>query len=99
MAAIAGFDWAASFLDYRGDGADLRFGCSCFVGSPGFISASFVLIPSMVMLGTIVRSAEFGKFVRIAPGVEGLLHVVGGAGELGLEGRHRRESGSEVRHG
>lgn len=28
-----------------------------------------------VMKGTVVRSTEFGRFVRLAPGVEGLLHV------------------------
>ena len=28
-----------------------------------------------VILGTVVRTAEFGAFVRIAPGVDGLLHV------------------------
>lgn len=28
-----------------------------------------------VMKGTVVRSTDFGRFVRIAPGVEGLLHV------------------------
>ncbi|MFO0679465.1 MAG: S1 RNA-binding domain-containing protein [Polyangiaceae bacterium] len=28
-----------------------------------------------VLEGTVVRKAEFGRFVRIAPGVDGLLHV------------------------
>ena len=28
-----------------------------------------------VMSGTVVRSTEFGRFVRIAPGIEGLLHI------------------------
>jgi small subunit ribosomal protein S1 len=28
-----------------------------------------------VVLGTVVRTTEFGRFVRLAPGVEGLLHV------------------------
>ncbi|MDF2696925.1 MAG: ribosomal protein S1p, partial [Labilithrix sp.] len=44
-----------------------------------------------VMSGTVVRSTEFGRFVRIAPGVEGLLHV----SELGRD--FKAEEGEEVR--
>ncbi len=31
--------------------------------------------PGRVYEGTVVRAAEFGRFVRLAPGIEGLLHV------------------------
>lgn len=44
-----------------------------------------------VMAGTVVRSTEFGRFVRLAPGVEGLLHV----SELGRD--FKAEEGEEVR--
>lgn len=44
-----------------------------------------------VMNGTVVRVTEFGRFVRIAPGVEGLLHV----SELGKG--MKADEGEEVR--
>ncbi len=44
-----------------------------------------------VVSGTVVRSTEFGRFVRLAPGVEGLLHV----SELGRE--FKADEGEEVR--
>ncbi len=44
-----------------------------------------------VVSGTVVRSTEFGRFVRIAPGVEGLLHV----SELGRD--FKADEGEEVR--
>ena len=44
-----------------------------------------------VVSGTVVRSTEFGRFVRLAPGVEGLLHV----SELGRD--FKAEEGEEVR--
>ncbi len=44
-----------------------------------------------VVAGTVVRSTDFGRFVRIAPGVEGLLHV----SELGRD--FKAEEGQEVR--
>jgi len=37
--------------------------------------AELDLAVGRVVLGTVVRTTEFGRFVRIAPGVEGLLHV------------------------
>lgn len=47
--------------------------------------------PGRVVSGTVVRSTDFGRFVRIAPGIEGLLHV----SELGRE--FKAEEGEEVR--
>ncbi len=44
-----------------------------------------------VVEGTVVRSTDFGRFVRIAPAVEGLLHV----SELGRE--FKAEEGETVR--
>jgi small subunit ribosomal protein S1 len=49
------------------------------------------LAEGRVVQGTVVRSTEFGRFVRLAPGVEGLLHV----SELGRE--FKAEEGEEVR--
>jgi small subunit ribosomal protein S1 len=49
------------------------------------------LVPGRVIEGTVVRSTEFGRFVRIAPGIEGLLHV----SELGRE--FKAEEGQQVR--
>ena len=43
-----------------------------------------------VVAGTVVRSTDFGRFVRIAPGVEGLLHV----SELGRD--FKAEDGQEI---
>lgn len=44
-----------------------------------------------VVAGTVVRSTEFGRFIRIAPGVEGLLHV----SELGRD--FKADEGESVR--
>ncbi|HVJ89060.1 MAG TPA: S1 RNA-binding domain-containing protein [Labilithrix sp.] len=44
-----------------------------------------------VMAGTVVRTTEFGRFVRIAPGVEGLLHV------SELDRKTKAEDGQELR--
>lgn len=44
-----------------------------------------------VVAGTVVRSTEFGRFIRIAPGVEGLLHV----SELGRD--FNADEGESVR--
>ena len=49
------------------------------------------LAEGRVVMGTVVRSTDFGRFVRIAPGVEGLLHV----SELGRA--FKAEEGEEVR--
>jgi small subunit ribosomal protein S1 len=43
------------------------------------------------MTGTVVRSTDFGRFVRIAPSIEGLLHV----SELGRD--FKAEEGEEIR--
>jgi len=37
--------------------------------------AKLDLAEGRVVLGTVIRTAEFGKFVRLAPGIDGLLHV------------------------
>jgi small subunit ribosomal protein S1 len=44
-----------------------------------------------VLVGTVVRTTEFGRFVRLAPGVEGLLHV----SELGRD--FRAGDGEQIR--
>jgi small subunit ribosomal protein S1 len=51
----------------------------------------FDIAEGRVMTGTVVRSTEFGRFVRIAPGIEGLLHV----SELGRD--FKADEGEEVR--
>ncbi|MBX3207007.1 MAG: S1 RNA-binding domain-containing protein [Labilithrix sp.] len=48
------------------------------------------LAEGRVVSGTVVRSTEFGRFVRVAPGVEGLLHV----SELGRD--FKAEEGEAV---
>jgi small subunit ribosomal protein S1 len=48
------------------------------------------LVEGRVALGTVTRSTEFGRFVRLAPAVEGLLHV----SELGKNAKV--EEGQEV---
>src|SRR5262249_1291673 len=48
------------------------------------------LAEGRVVKGTVVRSTEFGRFVRLAPGVEGLLH----ASDLGRE--LKAEEGEEA---
>ncbi len=53
--------------------------------------AELDLVPGRVVLGTIVRSTEFGRFIRLAPAVEGLLHV----SELGRD--FKGEEGQEIR--
>jgi len=53
--------------------------------------AELDLAVGRVVSGTVVRSTEFGRFVRIAPGVEGLLHV----SELGRD--FKADEGEEVR--
>jgi small subunit ribosomal protein S1 len=53
--------------------------------------AELDLAPGRVVVGTVVRTTEFGRFVRLAPGVEGLLHV----SELGRN--FTAEDGTEVR--
>jgi small subunit ribosomal protein S1 len=47
--------------------------------------AELDLVPGRVVLGTVVRTTEFGRFVRLAPGVEGLLHTseVGKSDKIG----------------
>ena len=37
--------------------------------------AELDLVEGRVIVGTVTRVTEFGRFVRLAPGVEGLLHV------------------------
>lgn len=52
--------------------------------------AELDLAPGRVVGGTVVRSTDFGRFVRIAPAVEGLLHV----SELGRG--FKAEEGEEI---
>jgi small subunit ribosomal protein S1 len=49
------------------------------------------LVEGRVVAGTVTRATDFGRFVRLAPGVEGLLH----ASELGRGGG--ADEGEEVR--
>ncbi len=53
--------------------------------------AELDLVQGRVVAGTVVRTTEFGRFVRLAPGVEGLLHV----SELGRD--FKAEEGEEIR--
>jgi small subunit ribosomal protein S1 len=54
--------------------------------------AKLDLAEGRVVLGTVTRTTEFGKFVRIAPSIEGLLHV----SELGKKVRASVEEGQEL---
>lgn len=47
-------------------------------------AASADLVEGKPLKGKVVRTAEFGAFVQIAPGVDGLLHIT----ELGRELKH-----------
>lgn len=49
------------------------------------------VVEGRVVSGTVVGSTEFGRFVRLAPGVEGLLHV----SELGRD--VKADEGDEIR--
>lgn len=53
--------------------------------------AELDLTVGRVVAGTVVRTTEFGRFVRIAPSIEGLLHV----SELGRD--FKAEEGEEIR--
>jgi small subunit ribosomal protein S1 len=46
------------------------------------------LVEGQPRKGTVVRTAEFGAFVQLAPGVDGLLHI----SELGRELKHASEA-------
>ena len=53
------------------------------------------LFEGLAIKGTVVRTAEFGAFVTIAPGVDGLLHI----SELGRDLKHANEkvkNGEEI---
>ena len=49
------------------------------------------IVEGRVMKGTVVRITEFGRFIRLAPAIEGLLHISelgknGAPGQTGAEG-------------
>lgn len=50
-----------------------------------FLDAAAALRPNGIVIGTVTRLAQFGAFVQVAPGVEGLLHI----SQLGKERRVR----------
>jgi small subunit ribosomal protein S1 len=54
--------------------------------------ATLDVVEGRVVSGTVTRTTEFGKFVRIAPSIEGLLHV----SELGKKGATSFGDGQEV---
>jgi small subunit ribosomal protein S1 len=54
--------------------------------------AKLDLVEGRVVKGTITRVADFGKFVRVAPAVEGLLHV----SELGKKAAAGLDVGQEI---
>jgi small subunit ribosomal protein S1 len=54
--------------------------------------AKLDLTEGRVVLGTVIRTAEFGKFVRLAPGIDGLLHV----SELGKKAGAGADVGEEL---
>ncbi len=52
--------------------------------------ADLDVVPGRVVAGTVTRTTEFGRFVKIAPAVEGLLHI----SEVG---RAKADPGDEIR--
>ena len=52
-----------------------------------------LLVEGVPRRGTVVRTAEFGAFVQLAPGIDGLLHV----SELGKDLKHAREAPRHLR--
>ncbi len=54
--------------------------------------AKLDLTEGRVVLGTVMRVTDFGKFVRVAPSVEGLLHV----SELGKKAAASVDVGQEI---
>ncbi len=50
------------------------------------------LVEGRVVMGTVTRVTEFGKFVRVGPGVDGLLHV----SELGKKAMAGGDVGEEI---
>lgn len=51
------------------------------------------IVEGRVIKGTVVRLTEFGRFVRLAPAIEGLLHIseLGKSGAAGLTGNEGEE--------
>lgn len=51
------------------------------------------IVEGRVVKGTVVRLTEFGRFIRLAPAVEGLLHIseLGKNGKPGMEGNEGEE--------
>jgi len=54
--------------------------------------AELDLVEGRVVAGTVTRATEFGRFVRLGPGVEGLLHV----SELGKSAKAEEGEGVNV---
>jgi small subunit ribosomal protein S1 len=54
--------------------------------------AKLDLAEGRVVMGTVISATEFGRFVRLAPGIDGLLH----ASELGKKGAADAEVGQEL---
>jgi small subunit ribosomal protein S1 len=55
--------------------------------------ADLDIVEGRVMKGTVVRLTEFGRFIRLAPAVEGLLHIseLGKNGAPGMSGHEGEE--------
>ena len=55
--------------------------------------ADLDIVEGRVMKGTVVRLTEFGRFIRLAPAVEGLLHIseLGKSGAPGMTGDEGEE--------
>ena len=55
--------------------------------------ADLDIVEGRVMKGTVVRLTEFGRFIRLAPAVEGLLHIseLGKNGAPGMTGHEGEE--------
>jgi small subunit ribosomal protein S1 len=55
--------------------------------------AALDIVEGRVMKGTVVRLTEFGRFIRLAPAVEGLLHIseLGKNGAPGMSGHEGEE--------
>jgi small subunit ribosomal protein S1 len=54
--------------------------------------AKLDLAEGRVVMGTVISTAEYGRFVRLAPGIDGLLHT----SELGKKGAAEAEVGQEL---
>ncbi|MDQ3034028.1 MAG: S1 RNA-binding domain-containing protein [Myxococcota bacterium] len=74
-------------IEKKGDKTEVTLSLKALAGDP-WTAIEAVAPIGRVVAGQVSRVAEFGAFVRIAPGVEGLLHV----SELGARVQHAKDA-------